>query len=115
MCSPLLGSQIHRRAVQVLTQHVKGRPQRMSGRLHKIIKNWPLSPLSEKCLHWLNPFLSVQTHHTFRKNRCFLFQKVGRPLLKSTPLSTLDKTLPFTADVFYGQPLICMIRASVSQ
>jgi len=55
------------------------------------------------------PPLSVQTHHKFRKIRCFLLQKVRtsaseEPLPLSCPKNVRTGQTPLTADVFYGRP-----------
>jgi len=46
----------------------KGRPQ-------KIVKNWPPSPWSAKCPHWLNPLHCRTT--TFKKSEVFCAKKCG--------------------------------------
>jgi len=66
-----------------------------------------LTPFSEKCPHWLNPLLSIRTHHKFRKIWSFCTKKCELPQLKNPPCpknSALDK-LSLTADV-KGNPAI---------
>jgi len=60
-------------------------------RPHKIAKNWSSSHLSTKYLQWLNS--SCPCGHTINieKSEVFCTKKYGRPHLKNSPLSALDK------------------------
>jgi len=74
-------------------------------RLHKIAKNWPLPPLSEKCPHCLNSPCPCGHSINVKKSEDFCIKKWGRPLLMNPlPPCPLWTNLLYP-DVFYGQLL----------
>jgi len=75
----------------------------------KLRKIDPLSPLSTKCPHWLNPPPSCPCRHTIDFEISEVFSpKVVEPLCPQD-VRTEQSSFPLTADVFYGQPLIGLI------